>query len=286
MKQLVLADNSLVGTRKNVFKEVLSPVDERIYYVPKDIDIRFPGQYDVSPERLHLLAHIPWNDAYLAQVPTQYHDFFNYVLPHLNVRTTDVHTARSVSFVRELVDGIGRPVDERVIYIALIVHDCGWSRLTQHDIADSLDYSSIAFTPKAATAKIKHTVYGSAQALQLLTEYAVDLQLTLQQMHFISDVVHYHERPYQYGGPKKTPLELIIACEADRLWPFTHENFWLDTIRKGVEPAQYIENVASAVDEMLLTKQGKAIALRLLAERRAAVQELEDYLVSEAYSAL
>lgn len=282
MKQLGLADERVVGGSKTSFRKVTLPANNTPYYVPDDIEIHFPDRYEVLPERLHLLAHIPWSETYLRHVPPKYHDFFSYMLPHLGVRTTDVHTAHSVSFVRELIDAIGRPVDEHVIYIALIVHDCGWSKLTQHDIADSLDYSGIAFTAKAATAKAKHTIYGSAHAFQLLTDYMVDLELTLEQMHFISDVVRYHERPYHYSGPAKTPLELIIACEADRLWPFTHENFWLDTIRKGVEPTEYIENVAAAVDEMLLTKQGRAIATRLVAARRTAVRDLTDYLTQQA----
>ncbi|HEV7453838.1 MAG TPA: hypothetical protein VGO07_01115 [Candidatus Saccharimonadales bacterium] len=243
-------------------------------YVPADIQIRLPTHNDIAPERLHLLAYIPWDDKYLSHVPAEYRDFFRYVLPHLGVRTTNVHTVVSMSFLPELIAAAQAPVDERLIYIALIVHDCGWSKLTHHDIADSLDYSGIAFNHKAAESKIKHTVYGSAHAFQLLSDYTFDPLLTVEQRYFISDIVHYHERPLQYIRGQNTPAELIIACEADRLWPFTHENFWLDTIRKGVEPEQYIENVAAAVDDMLLTEQGKSIARRLVAQRRGEVAEL------------
>lgn len=38
------------------------------------------------------------------------------------------------------------------------------------------------------------------------------------------------------------PRKLILTCEADRLWPFTHEGFWLDIIRKDVGPLQYLDN--------------------------------------------
>lgn len=273
-----MTDKRFVGKGRTGFKKVQLPATNAVYHIPDDIQISFPSKYEVPAERLHLLAYIPWNEVYMSYIPLKYHDFFRYVLPHLGVRTTDVHTAHSVALVGELISAMGESVDEHVIHIALIVHDCGWSKLTQHDIADSLDYSSIAFTPKAAKAKIKHTIYGSAHAFQLLTDYPVDLKLTLDQMHFISDVVHYHERPYKYGGPSTTPLELIIACEADRLWPFTHANFWLDTIRKGVEPTKYLENVATAIDDVLLTEQGKIIARRMLEERRATVRDLTAYL--------
>lgn len=242
--------------------------------VPRDISVRVPRCDDVAADRLHLLAYISWNERYLRHVPARYRAFFKFVLPHLHTRTTDVHTALSLSFLPRLTKSYGRPLDERLLYLALIVHDCGWSKVSRREIADSLDYTGIAFTPNAAVAKFKHTIYGSALAFELLGEFPFDPPLTFDERRLISDIVRFHEHPERYYHESGTPAELILACEADRLWPFTHENFWLDTIRKGVEPRQYIKNAAAAVDEMLLTDAGKKIARRLITERREEVAML------------
>jgi hypothetical protein len=257
-----------------LFQQIHTPSDET-YLVPEDISIRFPSHTDVAPERLHLLAYIPWDDQYMEYIPKAYHDFFRHVLPHLHPRTTNVHTALSMSFLPELIEATSQPVDGQVLYIAVAVHDCGWSQVSHHEIADSLDYSGIAYTEGAAEAKAKHTIYGHAFSFQLLDKYSFNPSLTLEEKTYISDIVRFHERPHEYGGSRKGAAELLIACEADRLWPFTYQNFWLDTVRKGVEPYQYIENVAKAVNEMLLTEAGKKIARRLVAERRREVAQLK-----------
>ncbi len=62
-----------------------------------------------------------------------------------------------------------------------------------------------------------------------------------------------------------------LMCDADRLWSYTHENFWLDTVRKAVAPEIYIETIAQAIDTYLFTEPGKIRARELLAERRDAV---------------
>lgn len=267
------AEHSVVlpnSSHSMTFKPIVQPTNE-VSYVPTDVEVRFPQHDDLDIDRLHLLAYIPWDDKYLLYIPVAYRDFFKFVLPHLHPRTTNVHTALSMSFLPELVETAGKSVDERLLYIAVAIHDCGWSKVSHHDIANSLDYSGIAYTPGAAEAKAKHAIYGGAHAFQLLNEYIFGPPLSLEEKIFVSDIVRFHEKPHHYGAAKEQPTELILACEADRLWPFTHENFWLDTIRKGVEPTKYVQNVANAIDEMFLTEPGKKVARRLLAERRAWV---------------
>jgi hypothetical protein len=240
--------------------------------VPSDITISVPRQKDVSVARRHLLAYVPWDEQYLMLIPEEYRAFFSFVRPHLSVRTTNVHTAISISYLPELMASLGEPASPRVMYLATILHDCGWSMLSPGDIADSLDYEGIAYTQPAAEAKFKHTLYGSSLAYKLLEHYFPQRQLALGEKMLIADIVRYHQHPAQYRATEPMPLELVLTCEADRLWPFTRENFWLDTIRKGVQPHEYLETITAEIDSILLTDAGRGIARRLVAERQSELE--------------
>lgn len=258
------------------FQKITLPTGD-VKHIPDDITVEFPKQAEVTLERLRLLAFIPWDDAYEEHIPVQYRYFFTFAMPYLGARTTNVHTALSASFVPELMSSIGRPDDELLLYLAVILHDCGWSMVSQSEIADSLDYKAIAYTPIAAHAKMKHTIYGAALAFRLLDEYSFEQPLGLEQKELIGDIVRFHETPWRYNSSTESlPRELVITCEADRLWSFTHEGFWLDTIRKDVEPSEYLQSCEKAVDEMMLTESGKQIARRLIDDRRKEVQALHD----------
>ncbi len=259
------------------FRNVSLP-DGADEFLPTTISIAVPATLHVERERLHLLTHIPWNSSYLKHVPGAYHDFFKYALPYLTPRTTSVHTAVSVSFVPELQAAIDSTADLRLTTLAVILHDCGWSQVSPAQIADSLDYAGVRFTRQAAKAKRLHAEHGGRLAAEILRGYEFKKPLTEAEIKLISDVALYHERPsgYQSG---RTPSELIIACEADRMWPYTHESFWLDITRKGVEPSDYIQNVAASIGpEQFLTATGQRLAWRLMNDRISEVAAYESFL--------
>jgi len=79
-----------------------------IAYVPDDITILFPEAPDIAVEDRHYLAYIPWDDRYLKHIPRKYRDFFVYALPYLHARTSDVHTALSVSQLPKLFAATNR----------------------------------------------------------------------------------------------------------------------------------------------------------------------------------
>src|SRR5882757_471352 len=107
-------------------------------YIPDDITILFPEAPDIPMEDRHYLAYIPWDDRYLKHIPRKYRDFFVYALPHLHARTSDVHTALSVSQLPKLFGTTAADFDDRAVYLALILHDCGWSEVSQQELAASL----------------------------------------------------------------------------------------------------------------------------------------------------
>lgn len=88
--------------------------------MPADITVVSPrseGSNDVDSEFIHSLTYIPWDNKYLDYVPAQYRDFYREIKPRLAARTTDVHTALSVSFVDELIQRSRLEVNKNSSYL-------------------------------------------------------------------------------------------------------------------------------------------------------------------------
>jgi len=66
-----------------------------------------------------------------------------------------------------------------------------------------------------------------------------------------------------------------LLVDLDHLWSFTHQNFWQDTLRKGVQPKEYVQNLQRDIDDYFVTDQGKELALKLLNERLDEVEVIE-----------
>lgn len=244
----------------------------RTVMLPESVRVMLPEEQAISQERIHLLAHLPWDDAYLEKVPAEYQDFFSFVLPYLNARTTNVHTALSVSHLEELISLSQQEVDRDVLYAAVILHDSGWAQLSPEDIANSLDYSALAYSPQALKPKEAHATLGAKIAHKLLKEYE-GLRLAVKQKQYICELVYYHDQIRPWPETPE-PIEYLLLGDADRLWSYTHENFWLDTIRKNIDPEPYVQSLENALESFFLTKQGRLIARRLIAERKNEVDQL------------
>lgn len=251
------------------FKQITLP-DKQIAYMPDDIDLVFPDS-DLPKELAHFLAYIPWDEKYMSYVPKEYEGFFKVVLPHLHARTTDVHTAVCLPLLEKMLQQTPEKVDERLIYIALILHDSGWSQLSDKEIADSLSYSGLALSAAAKAPKNKHAELGSELSKKLLNEYEFTPPLGDKEKQAVCDMVLYHDVTKDVIDKGVVTPELYIVSDADRLWSYTHQNFWQDTVRKGVAPSEYANNLSNELDGYFYTRQGKKLARELLAERKAEV---------------
>lgn len=243
--------------------------------IPSDIELKVPDHAEVDNRDLHFLIYIPWDDRYLNDVPGEYKAFFEAVRPQLAVRTTDVHVALCLPFVKKLGDQMPENFDWRVAYIALILHDIGWSRLSDQEVAASLGVKGLALTAGATGPKEKHANVGKAMAKDILERYQFNKPLTDKQKDLICDAIQYHDKPGELAkGGNGIPLEVRLVCDVDHLWSFTHENFWQDTVRKDVEPAEYVKNLANDLDGYFITQQAKDLAQYMLSQRKAEVEKL------------
>ena len=256
----------------NRFRLFTLPMGERAL-IPDDLELQLPEHSTLGRDLLHFLLFIPWSDHLLSRIDAPYRDFFEIVLPYLHTRTTDVHIATCFPFVDELIQAAGAVVDERVIHLAFLLHDVGWSQLSEAEIAASLGVTGVTLNAQSQGPKEKHALVGKDLAARLLASYSFDPPLTETQHDWICQAVLYHDKPWELAKQGELPLEIKLVCDVDHLWSFTHENFWQDTVRKGVAPTMYLSNLERDLEGYFVTEYGKRKARSLLEERRGEVSE-------------
>jgi hypothetical protein len=240
--------------------------------IPDDIELKLPGRSSLDAKRVHFLVYIPWNDRYLHYVDDAYRDFFSKMLPYLHVRTTDVHVAICMPFIKDFIHACDGAIDEKVVYTAFILHDAGWSQMSDEEIASSLGVTGLALKGDAIRPKEKHAVLGRSIAIQVLEYEPYAFQFTAEQRHLIYNAILYHDKPWELAVNGNIPLEMKIVCDVDHLWSFTHDNFWQDVVRKGVNPVSYLQNLNTDLAAYFITGQGKEKASILLRERQVEVE--------------
>ena len=247
-------------------------------WIPADLSLRVPTASSLEPHSLHYLIYIPWDEKYLAFIEKDYRDFFLAVLPYLHSRSTDVHVATCLPFVKELIEADHEPVDERVVYPAFILHDSGWSQMTELEIASSLGVQGLALSGEAVAPKLRHVQLGKEIAQQVLEQNPINPPLTPAQKDIIFQAILYHDKPQELADLGHIPASVRVVCDVDHLWSFTHENFWQDTVRKGVEPPAYLVNLQNDLDGYFVAEPGKRRARMLLEERRAEVDAWQEWV--------
>jgi hypothetical protein len=236
-------------------------------WIPDDIELRLPENSTLAAGDLHYLLYLPWHDEYLERVDAAYRDFFKVVLPYLHVRSTDVHVATCLPFIKKLIQAGSETVDERVVQIAFILHDSGWSQMSEREIAASLGVAGLSLSGPALQPKARHAILGQQVAQQILAAYPFQPPLTAEQKNNIYQAILYHDRPQDLAAAGGLPASLQMVCNVDHLWSFTHLNFWQDTVRKGVPPIAYLENLGKDLDAYFVSEPARLQARHLLAER-------------------
>lgn len=259
-----------------VFKRIKTP-DGKYFYIPKDIRIVFPKE-NLLPSDIRRSAYIPWEPKYLELCPKQFRSFFQAVLPHLKTRTTDVHTARCLSYIDKLIEGVKEEknleINRKVVALGLILHDCGWSALSKKEVADSLaSYKGLRIRGKATKPKLKHAEKGVQIAKRVLNHYQFKPFLSEKERELILGTVFWHDK-VEKARKKKLAIEIKLVADLDHLWSYTYLNFWQDTIRKDVNPQDYIKNLKKDLDYYFIFKAGRKIAKSLLGKRKKECSDL------------
>lgn len=224
---------------------------------PKDIVFKYSNH--------QALTYIPWDEKYLKYVPEEFKVFFLKALPFMNVRTTNIHTAISLSFLDKVIELSGQKVNHKIIALGLILHDIGWSQLSEQEIIDSLsDYKGLELSKASLGPKERHALEGVKIAKDLLP----DLELSPAEEKEILDAILLHDSPEKLG------INGQLVADLDRLWSFTHENFWQDTIRKNVSPQEYYQNLLNEYEAYFSTEAGRIIAKEQLDQREQEIKNI------------
>ena len=74
------------------------------------------------------------------------------------------------------------------------------------------------------------------------------------------------------------PAAIQVVCATDHLLVVQHRELWQDTVRKGVHPPTYLDNLGKDLDGYLVTPAGKRKAARMLEERAAEVRSWQEWV--------
>jgi hypothetical protein len=164
------------------------------------------------------------------------------------------------------------------VQIAFILHDSGWSQMSELEIAESLGVSGLSLFGHALQPKARHAVLGQQLAQKILGTYPFQPPLTVEQKNSIYQAILFHDRPQELAASGGIPASLKVVCNTDHLWSFTHLNFWQDTLRKGVPPDVYLTNLGQDLDAYFVSEPGRHKARQLLTERALEVDAWKSWL--------
>jgi hypothetical protein len=178
-------------------------------------------------------------------------------LPHLKVRSNDVHTLISYGLARALCAEHPQ-ADLSVVLPAILLHDVGWSRVDPAKLADA-----VGPKPKHPELVRVHEVEGVKIAAEILGRHAqggVDVAQVL-------DIIDTHDTV-------KTAKSLNDAMvkDADKCWRFTPHG--VATIGGWFNdgPIETIDMLEDFVLPSMLTDVGRAMARGFIASARAQAE--------------
>jgi len=248
------------------------------YWIPSDLNLQMPKNSMLPIDQQHFLAYIPWEDKYLDLIPEDFKIFFKHIKDKLSARTTDVHTAICLGMLDEFLINFPE-VNRRILGLSLILHDIGWSNLTEQEIALSLGVSGLQLTDSAFAPKIKHAVLGQKIAKEILDTYKFNKPLNEKEVQLILKAIRYHDEPWEIkNGNNEIPIEVKLLVDLDHIWSFTYQNFWQDTARKGVSPEEYADKLEADISSYFISDFGKQKAGELLEVRRVEINNLKKFI--------
>jgi HD superfamily phosphohydrolase YqeK len=171
--------------------------------------------------------------------------------PYLDTRKNNIHTDVPTEFVFKLLEREGG--DEDVVIPSLILHDVGWNRVPE-------ELHLKIFGPKAISPELNrmHEVAGVEIAKEILKKVNYDKGKTEE----ILKIIDGHD-----SRKEAVSLNDKIVKDADKLWRYSKEGFYIDIERFGETLEEGIERITSTLDKWFFTDSAKEIAREELRNR-------------------
>jgi hypothetical protein len=177
--------------------------------------------------------------------------------PYWRTRAGELHMPESYAFARELL-AAHPDAEADIVLPAILLHDVGYALVPDETHREGLADGKNGWQPDVTR---MHEQLGAKLAGELLEQVGYDPERTRR----IQDIVDGHDT-------RKDPLDLedAVVKDADKLWRFSPSAAdvcpeWFDTSR-----AEYLDWIASRLDDWLITDAGRQRARALLDDSRAA----------------
>jgi len=171
--------------------------------------------------------------------------------PYLDTRMNDLHTEISARFARALIEK--ESGSEDIILPAILLHDVGWKRVPE-------EFHLRAFGPKADALEWQrtHEKEGAEIAREILLQVAYDAEKIQEVLRIIDG----HDS-------RKAALSLNdrIVKDADKLWRYAKEGFYIDIKRFEETFEQGMKRLESSLEKWFFTGSAKKLARQELTER-------------------
>ncbi len=164
--------------------------------------------------------------------------------PYLDTRSNDIHTNISINFAFKLLKEEGG--DENIVIPGILLHDVGWKTVPE-------ELQLTAFGPRATSVELnrKHELEGRNIAKEILETVKYDKH----KIEEILEIIDGHD-----SRLKPLSLNDEIVKDADKLWRYSKEGFYIDRDRFGQTFQEGIDMISSHIEEWFFTDTAKEFA--------------------------
>jgi HD superfamily phosphohydrolase YqeK len=173
--------------------------------------------------------------------------------PYLDTRKNDTHTDISTGFAFKLLEREGG--DEDTVIPSIILHDVGWKRVPE-------ELHLKVFGPKAESPELNriHEVEGVKIAREILEKVNYDKD----KIEEILRIIDGHD-----SREEAISLNDRIVKDADKLWRYSKEGFYIDIERFGEILKEGIDRLTPTLDKWFFTNSAEEIAREEIKNRLA-----------------
>ena len=171
--------------------------------------------------------------------------------PYLNTRRNDIHTEISIGFAYVVLEEIGG--DEDIVIPAIILHYVGWKK-----VPENLQLK--AFGPRSTSREFNrmHEVEGVKIAGDILEK----VNYEADRIEEILKIIDGHD-----SRKEANTLNDRIVKDADKLWRYSKEGFYIDIERFDQTFKEGISRLRSNMSKWFLTNYAKELAIEELENR-------------------
>ena len=171
--------------------------------------------------------------------------------PYLDTRANDIHTEISIQYAFQLIKQEGGDVD--VVIPAITLHDVGWKKVPA-------DLQLQAFGPKAKKPELNRL--HEEESVKIARKILKQMDFDEVKSREILEIIDGHDS-------RKTALSLNdqVVKDADKLWRFSKEGFWIDLERFEETFDESMSRLKGNISNWLFTDTAKEIAATELEQR-------------------